>query len=141
MLPAVLQSPCQGPCGCTDAPRLRRSSLTKMTAQAVDGDQMLSTGTSGISSVFSPLFVKQITLPGPGRGFLQSPRAHSPWESVSKHRDYFFCSLQGAGSLCYVKNSSWKGVPIVVCSCFSATAMCTAEPLTSSMRILLGICS
>lgn len=101
---------------CWYLPRLRGTSLAKRTVQAVDGDQLLSAGTSGISSPLCPLFVRQIALPGQGTGltYRASELIHPGERSLKAQGLVFFCRSQGADSLRYVKSSSRRGVPAAV---------------------------
>lgn len=98
-------------------------SSAKRTAQAVDGDQLLSTGTSGISSPLCPLFLRQITLPGPGRGLCTEP-AHSftPGEEPESAEIVFSADDRELTACVMSKAAAGEEFPLLSCTCFSATA-------------------
>lgn len=99
--------------------------MAKRTAQAVDGDQLLSPGTSGISSLLCPLFLRQISLPGPGRGLFTEPASSfTPAEEPESAGIVFSADHRELTACIMSKAAAGEEFPLLLCSRFSAAAAC-----------------
>ena len=99
--------------------------MAKRTVQAVDGDQLLSSGTSGISSRLCPLFLRQMALLGPGRGLFTEPVTSFTLGEEPESAGTVFSADHGELTACVMsKAAAGEEFPLLLCSRFSAAAAC-----------------